>query len=60
MHKGMYHLIERIQAEAEAVKQNLDLTRRDVKDMTRRAELCIGRLGRHIEKKLLVFLLCIL
>ena len=50
MHKGMNHLVEKIQAEAEAVKQNLDLTRRDVRDMTRRAELCIGRLGRHMEK----------
>ena len=58
MQKGMNHLVEKIQAEAEAVKQNLDLARRDVRDMTRRAELCIGRLGRHIKKKLLVILHC--
>ena len=45
MHNGMNHLVERNQAEAEAFKQNLDLTRRYVRDMTRRAELCIGRLG---------------
>ena len=41
MPRNMDQLVERIQEEAEALKQNPDLVRRAVRDMTRRTQLCI-------------------
>ena len=44
-------LKNRIVAEADRVKQNRNLIRRAVKDMVRRAHVCIDRDGGHVEGK---------
>ena len=55
MPRNMDQLVEKIQEEAEAPEQNPDPVRRAVRDMTRRAQLCIERLGRHVKKTFYYF-----
>ena len=46
--RDMADLIQRIDREADAIKQNPDLVKRAVKDMVRRAQNCVASGGSHV------------
>ena len=46
--RDMADLIQRIDREADAIKQNSDLVKRAVKDMVRRAQNCVASGGSHV------------
>ena len=46
--RDMNDLIQRIPREADAIKQNLQLLRRNIQDMIRRTRECIEKNGRHL------------